>query len=475
VLKLLSVYFSGALIASIFITAATFVLTHTLSPAEYGKGMLFISSFWILFFICSPGMNQVLMRYFYEPQYHQKTSTLLYRCLLFSAITTSLIAFVLFIFRAIGTHLFNFSGTLTWSLLMVGAVLSIVLNFAQLIPRLHEQPRVYAISQIINPAVYLTVIVFFLWINQKNALAIIIGQLSALTVTNVFLIRYYRKIWVPPPNFLTHFKSSEIKKFVFFGFPFVLSSGLDWFFFNLDKFLVLRWSNYAEVGIYTAAFALSSPLDAVKSLFTTAWIPRCNQLLVKMPFKGKKVFQDTFQKSLWAFTAFALFLLLLKPFLLLFLGKEFRSAGDIFGWLLLGPYFFGLSEIVVAGILKSQKTYWNILISLLSVLTNAAACYWLIPLIGAKGAAIASAFSFGVFFLLRYIIAFRYYTFKIIRWKLIGYVLYLCIAIQIANFNYLTLQLGSIMLFLLLSGVLERSWLQPYYRAIALKIKSLPQ
>ena len=445
---------------------AIFLLTHQLSPAEYGTGMLFISTFKLLFYICGSGMGQALMRYFYEPKYLNQTSLLLYRCLFFVMVNSLIVLVIFWIFRDYIAQFFGLSPLIVLVSLMLGGLLMIVFDLAGAIPRLLEKPVIYGAGQALQQFFYLAFVILLLFFWHKNNLVIVYSELLSLVFAIVGLIYIYKKFWAIPSKLLQKLHFSDTKELLHYGFPFVLASGLDWIFFNLDKFLLLKWSNAYELGIYTAAFFLASPLVLFQTVFTTAWLPRVNQVLIQQSFRAPKIFNDTFHRALWVLTAATLIMLCLKDILMFLLGSAFHDAQYIFGWLLFMPYFATLGEIINVGIIKSKKTYWHIVIALVCVAANVIGCYFLIPRWGATGAAISNAISFAVFFLMRQWIAFRYYPFRVNHWRVVFYVVYLCGVAWISMQNNSYEILACMAFFVLFSLVFEYSWLKVYIRKI---------
>ena len=463
-IRLLSVYLSLGLISGAISLAATSILTHTLSPVDYGIGMLFISSLQLIGMLCCMGMDRVFMRYFYEKKYRDNVSFLLYYCLSFVGIGFLIFFAITSFFTDFFTKFFHFNGWLIWSLAAIGVFFFILEIFASLMPRIQGRPSLYALGQIVQQSTFLFSIILFLSFSKKSGLIIINSQIIALAACSIVLIYFYKADWKIPKKLFRKLKLKDMKGLISYGTPFVFANGFTWIFFNIDKFLLLKWSNTYELGIYTAASVLSLPLEALRSTFMQAWMPRCNQLVTEAPFKEKEIFHKVFHKALWGFTLVTSILLLLKSVLILFLGNSFHQAETIFGWLLLSIYFYGLSDIVTAGILKSKRTVWNIAISFLCLSSNVVACYFLIPHLGARGAALANTISFGVFFIMRYIIGFQYYQFKIFRWKLILYTFYLCGAIELTNLNYFYWQLIIFIFFIFISFFSEKEWLMPYLK-----------
>ena len=434
--RLLFSYLTGALLTGLVGILGTFLLTRMLSPAVYGEGMLFVSTLECLFFLCNFGMDQVFVRHFYEPIYRHKLSLLLYRCIALVLLNTIFIFLILALTGAekplfIAFHIHDSSNWFYY--LLIGTLLFVFLRFAQLIPRLLEKPKIYSAANFVKGIFFLGSALLFIDSGHKSANVIIYAQLLAMAIAVCLLIFIYRKEWITlSTSYQELFEKTEIKNFLYYGFPFIFSLSLSYLFNNIGKFMLLKWSNFHELGIYTAAFDLASPLVMLQSVFTTAWAPKMNQLMISGAEQAKTTLSKTFRNTVWILTLSALVLIFFKKIIVLFLGVKFRAAADIFPWLLFIPYFYALSEITIAGIVKFKKSIWNIPISLICLVVNLTGCYFLIPKLGAKGAAISVSMSFALFFILRTSIAFKYYRFKI---RYLELIFLICILFLIVD-NY---------------------------------------
>ena len=70
---------------------------------------------------------------------------------------------------------------------------------------------------------------------------------------------------------------------------------------------------------------------------------------------------------------------------------------------------YTISETTQCGITYSKKSYHNITVSLIACIVNIIGNIILVPMIGIKGAAISTGFSYIVFFLMRTVISNYYY------------------------------------------------------------------
>src|SRR3990167_3459252 len=457
-LKLFLSYLAGYAASGPITILSAFFMIHWLTPEDYSKGMLFIAVVNFLFFLCKLGMDQVFVRFFYESDYKSNTALLLFRC--FGIVFTSFL--ILTIGLLLGRHYLNawlkIESPLLVLMILIGTALFTLNRFAQLIARLRENVKIYNLARVLNEFFFLLCFTLIFYTISRTFWAIIFSQVLAMSLVILWLFSLFRHdLLFPIAQWQTLFNKKALHEFLYYGTPSLFSLSLTWLFVNIDRFFILRWSNFYELGIYIAAFVLVSPLEMVQSIFNTALAPKMNKMLIQSPFKAKKTCYDTFKKLNFALVSIIFVMIFLKEKLILFLGPSFQAVTIIFPWLLLAPYFRGLSEVVVAGIIKTKKSYWHPLISLCALVINVIGCYALIPSLGAEGAAIAVALSFGAFFLARLLISFQYYRFKINAWKCCFSFGCLLLAIIASRHNHYTFPLFCLLFSL--TAMMEKDWL----------------
>jgi O-antigen/teichoic acid export membrane protein len=97
------------------------------------------------------------------------------------------------------------------------------------------------------------------------------------------------------------------------------------------------------------------------------------------------------------------------------LGPSYREASVLFPLVCVVPVFATISEVCGLGIPLSRKTYWSIVVSGIAAAIDIAGLLALVPLLGARGAAISIALSYMTYFWARFIIS-RNLWFKIRIW-----------------------------------------------------------
>ena len=81
-------------------------------------------------------------------------------------------------------------------------------------------------------------------------------------------------------------------------------------------------------------------------------------------------------------------------------------------FLSLSPIMLTISEATMIGIMFSQKSYLQIIVSAVACVTNIAGNTLLVPVYGGVGAAISTGLSYIVFFAMRTILSNRYFPMK---------------------------------------------------------------
>ena len=94
-------------------------------------------------------------------------------------------------------------------------------------------------------------------------------------------------------------------------------------------------------------------------------------------------------------------ILLVKKYIVLIVSSKYVDAQYVVGMLSMIPILYTLSETTTLGIVFSGKSYYNVWISVISIIPNLILCYLLVPTLGTRGAAIGAAVSYVFFCILR--------------------------------------------------------------------------
>jgi O-antigen/teichoic acid export membrane protein len=200
----------------------------------------------------------------------------------------------------------------------------------------------------------------------------------------------------------------EISAAVKFGWPLVIVGLLGWIVHESDRFFLNYFLSDHAVGIYSAAYGLvASPFTIVVGMAAQLFYP----IVFKAAGESDRVKEQFILRSMLALSsAFCaigvVFIWIFGPQIAqLALGVEYREeALGLFVWLAAGYGLLGVAMSFDLAAFGENKTKRIMFSYLLSALINVSLNFYLIPLYGAKGAAVATMFA-----LLSYLAAMAYF------------------------------------------------------------------
>jgi O-antigen/teichoic acid export membrane protein len=385
----------------------TMITTRILMPEDFGRASMFtlainISMIFIIF-----GTDQTFVRFFYEEQ-EEKRGGLLYNCLKFSLVLSSItLVLILIFYRKITLFLFEEERLVISVLLGLGILTQVLHRFAVLVIRMQQKGNLFSVLEVLNKIINLVLILLvYLLIGRKYEVIVYSTVISFVILTSISI--YFGKIFWNIRNFsITNLKHTKIE-IMKFSYPLVMTTLITWLFQSFDKIALKQWSGFEELGLYAASFRIVALLMVVQTTFTTFWVPVCLENYQKDP--NNKAFYEKISRVV----SFAMFFIAVlsiagKDVIIFFLGREYAAAANIMPFMVYMPMMYTISETTVIGINFYKKPKWHILIAGVSCLVNIVGNSLLVPNYGAIGAAISTAFAYVVFFAMRTQISLKYY------------------------------------------------------------------
>jgi len=228
----------------------------------------------------------------------------------------------------------------------------------------------------------------------------------------------------------------------------------------MDKLALRSFSTFEEIGFYTAANKIVAVLLLIQTGFSTFWTPVAYETHEKSP-------DDTSLYSrvskLLAAVMFMVSLLLIgfKDIIVLILDSAYLPAANIMPFLIFYPIMYTVSETTVIGINFAKKTHWHLWISLMAASVNFIGNSLLVPIYGAKGAALATGVSYVVFFYSRTLISRKLYRvdYSLMRYTMATFILIFVAFINTFN-DIALLEAGTVLIGLVLIWLIYRSELK---------------
>ena len=391
-------YMMGPVGAAILSFISLPIITWFYSIDDVGKiSMLQIFSSLTILIFCL-GLDQAYAREYHEAEDKGK----LFKQVFLPGFILLLVSFsTIYVIdsQAISRWLYAEESSYLTIVSIVCFVLAYCSRFLSLILRMQERALAYSMSQLLPKLFFLLFILSTVWLGLTNDFYNLITA-HALSIFTVFIVFSWntRDDWVM--SIAKTITRDELKPLLHFGLPLVIGGLAAWGLKVIDKFFLRSLSTFSELGIYSVAISITGVATIFSGVFNTIWAP-----LVYKWVSEKKVDHDKIDKISEHLLAAVYFLVVLSglfswviPYVL---PEEYESIQFIISICLFVPLLYTLSEVTAVGIAIAKKTKYSMYVSLIAIIINVIGNYFLIPFLGATGAAISTAISFWVFYIVR--------------------------------------------------------------------------
>lgn len=216
-------------------------------------------------------------------------------------------------------------------------------------------------------------------------LAICGGVIAAGTTLHGF-----RLTGISPPN------RALLSKALRYGLPLVPAAISMWFLDRSDRFVISYFLDQSDVGIYSAHYAIGSIILFVQAPLQVSLVPKIMQLWERDRALAVRYIELSFRFFIAAAAFFLAVVPLLAPSVLHAIASSGVAADSSINVALigLGLAFWGLSVIETCTLYSANRTRVVGGVTLLCAISNAGLCVVLVPRMGIRGAAIATAASY---------------------------------------------------------------------------------
>ena len=379
------------------------LITYFVLPEDFGKASLFIVFSSIMQLVCLAGTDQSFFR-----QYHEKPlesrNALLWECLLPSLFYWISLSFLLALFwRHISAFILGEETFLGFILLPLTVLFSIVNVFGDIGLRMRKRYFAFTLVKVVSVSTNAFATILYARFVSRDFYAPIFGILISGVLCSVLYIVLDHRSWTPGK--VTMESSLRLLRF---GYPFLINSIIIWINTVIDK-LSLRWfSTFEEIGIYTAAFKLVSAFNILRDGFLNSWWPIAYERYKQDP-QDTTLYSSMVRNISLVFISSGLLMIIFKKPFFSILGDSYHNAEYVAPFLIVGVVFSTISEITVVGINFKLRTKWHPVIASISLLSNLSLNLILVPMFGARGAAVSTGVSYVVFLYVRTAISQRLY------------------------------------------------------------------
>lgn len=169
-----------------------------------------------------------------------------------------------------------------------------------------------------------------------------------------------------------------------------------------------RMLDLSALGIYTVGNSFGVVITIAVGAFSSAWPPFFMSYINKRE-EAKQVFGQVLTYYILAFGALTvLFFVFAKPTVMLMTAPAFADAWTVVGLIAAANVLKGCYLIMLPGLSFAEKLSKQSLIEWIAAIVNLAANFWLIPIYGIVGAALALCISYLCLPLLTWLLARKY-------------------------------------------------------------------
>lgn len=389
---------------------STPIVTLLVLPDEFGKASVFAIVLSIVFQICLLGVDESFTRMFFEKKSEGERAALARQCLFLALAATLLIVCGMLPFsRRIATALFGAGDPAAVPLLAACLLLSVANSFTVTVVKMHKRGHLLSITQIVSSLVHIAVIAVYALYVSPTFYAIVCGTTATLVVSAAVSFLFEFRFWTQSSSGVL-FDKAETARLLRYGLPLVPVFIIASVFQGMDRIALRAYSSFDEIGYYAAAGKFAFLLTIMHTGFYLFWRP-ISMERYEADHEDVGFFEKMFEYAAVAVLIAAGLLLLLKDVVIYLLAPIYRGgAVMIMPFLLLVPLMNILCEITGSGIRFKKRTYLYVITVAVGVAANFVGNYCLIPILGARGAAISTGAAYTIYFALQTWIAGRLFA-----------------------------------------------------------------
>lgn len=390
-------YTFGVIVSQGTAFVTNLIIAKMMTPDEFG--LLSVYTIWVSIFGIILGvqaygaMNNVRLDFGKEKLSEYTSSTLG-----LSFITFTIAALILIIFRTPFETVMYFPLPILL-LCCVQGYFTFVINHIANKYRILNDPKKYVLWTTLASIlrIGLSIVLIYFAASGEKYLGDIYGSVISYTVVGILAVIFIFK------NSRTLYNKTYWKYCIKLCVPFIFSGLANLILAQSDRYMLLHLNSQYEAGIYSYVYNIALVATAIWTAFNNAWtvwyFGKTNE--------GKKdEIIKLYKKYSLFVTLFSITVTLLAPDVVrIFGGSEYSEGIYLTPLITSGCFFLFLYTFPVAYETYKQKTVYVAIGTLLSAGINILLNYFMIPVYGMYGAALATLISYVIMFLFHFITA----------------------------------------------------------------------
>lgn len=378
------------------------VLTHYMSPAEFGQVGVFQSLYTMFLAICGLGTSGAIVRQSYDAD-AEGVGVYIFNALLILIATSISLMVILWLGSELLSDWMKIQKQFFFYALLAAAmvfILNILLGQFQVA----EKPLQYGVTQVGHSLLNISLSLVGIIIMSAGALGRIGGIVLAAVFFGIFALIILHAIG----RMTYRINTGDMRSALRFGVP-LLPHELGTFAVNwLSLFIINIKLDDKSVGLYLLAFQVSMVLGVLCDAFNRAYVPWLFSILKnEQPGYRIRVVKLTYIYFFMLAVVVSLSFLLSTWFVTFAFGANYAEASWMIGWLVLGQALGGAYLMVTNYIFYMRKTEGLSVISLIGNGINIILLLSLVPRFQLTGAIVAFVAARGMIFGMTWILANR--------------------------------------------------------------------
>lgn len=395
------------------------IIVRVLTKEEFGilNTVMSMSTMFVGFIVL--GMDSSIARWFFDgeegnEEYKIKIATTGFFVQLVGLAVTTICLLVGL--NSIGNLLFDNQVTLVeyWKIYLLSVPATSFLLFSNNLFKWNFERNRYLFLTLGNAIVNVSLTLLFLLYFEMGLLSALLGPIISSNIFGIVGL-IMNKRYIDPSKIGD---IELIKKMLNYGWPFALLLVIAAFTPSIDRLFLLRYVNMDVVGEYSLSLKLAGLMMMVISAFQISFGPYAFSIWKKE--EAPKIFSDLLVLYFTLLMVISVFMMVFGDFAIkVFASEKYLSAIIPIPILTTAFAIKGIAEFSLIGITWSKKSYYNILCTLVMLISIFAFNYILTPRFTVLGAATALLISNIIYIIVSFLISHQYYRIKIQWTKLI--------------------------------------------------------
>ncbi|UYP01437.1 flippase [Oceanotoga sp. DSM 15011] len=253
--------------------------------------------------------------------------------------------------------------------------------------RIHELNKFIFIGPVVN-FILVTVLYYF---NLLSVNLVFISKILVFLIPCLFLYKNLNIKFKPKINL--RILKSEFK----YGIILYFSALFVFLNYRADQFMIKNFLGVEELGIYSIGVQLAELLFLVPNSITTALTGRLYNMDLNDTDNQKKITTQTSKYTFYVSLFLSIIGIMMTPLIPIVYGKEYERASFVVVLLFIGIIFASIAKVSYSYFITKGNPKVHLIITGITLVINIILNYFLIPLLGINGAALASTISYFVY------------------------------------------------------------------------------